>query len=179
MKIHLCLAALSTIFFTTIPIHPSVADVKPNPIKVQDFGNSKRTHQCRKPSEIPLPASYKQIEFKQSWCGTVPKQLRSAAPAKYIANNLEWAKLWQTYRSNEALPKIDFKRELILVYVHTDANSVEMIPALSRKGDLAVNVSFTEAGMADTPCTYMFVSIDRRGIKTIDGKPIATNSSGF
>jgi hypothetical protein len=176
MKIYRSLSAIVTISITTILGYPSVADVKTNIIEAQNFRNSIGIHQCQQPSKIPLPDSYKQIEFKQNWCGTIPKELRKAAPAKgYIANDSEWSKLWKTYRSNEALPKIDFDRELILLYVHFDANSVEMIPAIG-KGDLAVNVAFTEAGMADTPCTYMFVSIDRRGIKTIDGKPIVNKS---
>jgi hypothetical protein len=173
MKFYRSLTALFTISIATVSVYPSVAEVKQNAVEAQNVRNPTRTHRCQQPSEIPLPASYKQIEFKQSWCGTVPKELRAVAPAKqYIANNLAWTKLWKTYRRNETLPKIDFDRELILLYVHFDANSVEMIPALSRKGNLAVNVSFTEAGMADTPCTYMFVSIDRRNIKTIGGKSI-------
>jgi hypothetical protein len=176
MKIHRSVAAIFTISIVTISVRPSVANIEPNTIEAQKFRNSTRTHRCQQQSEVPLPATYKQVKIKQSWCGTIPKKLRLATSSKqYITNNLEWTNLWKTYRNNETVPKIDFDRELILLYVHFDANSVEMVPAIAKE-NLAIGVSFTEAAMGDTPCTYMFASIDRGGIKTIDGKAIDNGS---
>ncbi len=184
MKIHLSLAATATTYITTILVFLPATGQESSSRQIQNFRNSIRTHRCQKPSKLPLPAQYQQIEANQSWCGTIPKEIRSAAPTKrYINNNLEWAKLWKTYRCNEELPKLNFDREIVLLYVHFDANTVEMIPVLSNKGNLIANFSFTEVGMADSPCTYVFISVDRRGIKTIDGKAInhdlKRNSVGF
>jgi hypothetical protein len=176
MNIDLFIAMIATIYFITVPAFSSVAGRQPSLSQIQNPRQT-RTYRCLQPSDVPLPALYKPLQLKQSWCGTVQKETRLANPAKkYITNDLEWTRLWRAYRGNEALPKVNFGREIILAYVHFDANAVEMIPALSDTGNLVIGVSFTEAGMADSPCTYMFSSVDRRGIKTIDGKVIGNNS---
>jgi hypothetical protein len=129
--------------------------------------------------EINIPG-WSLVKRKQTWCGQVRKELRSAVPKQgYITNKADWLKLWKTYRSDEQVPLVDFAREIILVYVHTDNNNVNMSPALNKAGDLVSNISFTERGGADSPCTYIFVSIDRRGIKTIAGKAIISRHSIF
>jgi hypothetical protein len=174
------------IFLLTLTIstcHSTVAGEKVTPSQTQTSADSSTTHNCSPASQEPFPDSYKQIGFKQSWCGTVSKQLRNLAPGRSsIVDRQQWSKLWQAYRGREPLPKIDFNREVVIVYVHFDSNIVYMSPALdSSKGDLAVAVSFTEAGMsADGPCSYVFAKLDRRGFKTINGKPIMTKSrQGF
>jgi hypothetical protein len=137
-----------------------------------------RSFKCTERSVEAVPDTFKQIELRQSWCGYIPKELRSAAPTKrYINSQSEWVKLWKTYRPNQAVPKIDFDRELIVIYVHFDANTLYLSPILSHKGELALRVSFTEAGMADTPCSYVFASVERWRVKSIDGKPLGNSTS--
>jgi hypothetical protein len=134
-----------------------------------------REHRCTPSSEIPLPPKYKQLKQIQNWCGLVKNELRELAPKKgYIANNLEWSKLWKTYRGDEELPKINFDRQVILLYVHFDANALSLEPVLSNKGDLIRAISFTELGMNRDSCSYIFVSVDRQGIRTIEGKAVST-----
>jgi hypothetical protein len=129
--------------------------------------------------EINIPG-WSLVNRKQTWCGYVRKELRSAVPKQgYITNKADWLKLWQTYRRDEQVPLVDFAREIILVYVHTDTNVAYMSPTLSTTGNLVPNISFTESGAADSPCSYIFVLIDRRGIKTIAGKAIIIRHSSF
>jgi hypothetical protein len=178
------LAAIATIVLITLPLDPSLAGDRPSSIPV-NHTPAKRQYYCQQPSEIPLPPGYKSIKPNQIWCGEVKKELRQAAPANgYIVDRLEWSKLWKTYRGNEELPKVNFDREVILLYVHSDANTLNMVPVLSPKGDLLRATSFTEQGMSrDSPCSYMFMSVDRQGVKTIEGKSLVRrsniNSSSF
>lgn len=133
-----------------------------------------REYRCTPPSEIPLLPQYKQLKQIQNWCGIVKQELRELAPKEgYIVNNPEWSRLWKTYRGDEELPKINFDRQVILLYVHFDANALSLEPVLSNKGDLTRAISFTELGMSRDVCSYIFVSIDRKGIKTIEGKAIS------
>jgi hypothetical protein len=137
--------------------------------------NKLREHRCNPSSEIPLPPKYKQLKQIQNWCGLVKQELRELAPKEgYIVNNSAWSKLWKTYRGEDELPKINFDRQVILVYVHFDANALSLEPVLSNKGDLTRAISFTELGMSRDVCSYIFVSIDRKGIKTIEGKAISS-----
>jgi hypothetical protein len=177
MKIY-PLAAISTVLSIGLLLTPSFSDNRPSYISVKNAQAPKRQYHCQQPSEIPLPAGYKSIKHNQIWCREVKKELRQAAPSNgYIANNSEWSKLWKTYRGNEELPKVNFNREVVLLYVHFDANTLNIVPVLSDKGDLSRAISFTELGMSDSPCSYMFMSVDRRGVKTIEGKSIVNKSN--
>jgi hypothetical protein len=172
------LTRLCSISVLTIAVFLSNAGYSSELSQIQKKSNLMMSFDCSKPVKIPLPDSYKQIELKQSWCGHIPKELRSAAPAKrYIDRQSEWLKLWKTYRRNEAIPKVNFDRELIVLYVHSDANDLSISPVLSRTGDFSLAVSFTEQGMGDTPCSYVLAVVNRSGIKTIGGKPIGSTSS--
>jgi hypothetical protein len=144
------------------PIAPSEKKIIPS-----------RSFPCNNSSEELNIAGWTPVKLKQIWCGQVSQELRSAVPKRgYITNHRDWTRLWQTYRSDEKVPRVNFDRELILVYVHTDSNTVYMSPMLNTKGDLANNISFTEVASSNSSCTYKFGSIDRREIKTIAGKAI-------
>lgn len=183
MKIYL-LAAIATIVTIALPSARSFAGDRSSSILVNNTP-AKGEYDCPQPSKIPLPPGYKSINPNQIWCGQVKQELRQAAPASgYIANNLEWSKLWKTYRGNEEMPKVNFDREVILLYVHSDDNMLNMVPVLSPKGDLSRATSFTEhARIGESPCSYIFMSVARQGVKTIEGRSIVRrsniNSSGF
>jgi hypothetical protein len=132
-----------------------------------------REYRCTSSSELPLPSKYKQLKRIENWCGLVKQASRELAPKKgYITNILEWSNLWKAYRGEDELPKINFDRQVILVYVHFDANTLSLEPVLSNKGDLVRAASFTELAMSRDTCSYIFMSVDRKGIKTIEGTAI-------
>ena len=186
MRICHSLPAICLILFATFPATPSVAGEETNSIQGEKNNRSERyqnLNRRQQPSlSTPKVKSNSQeqstpINSKQSWSGMVKIELRKEAPQKgYIANNLEWSKLWKTYRGSEALPKVDFEREIVLVYVNRDPNSVGLSPSLSATGNLTIETAMTLMGYNNpTNCSYIFVLIDRAGIKTIAGKPISNN----
>jgi hypothetical protein len=176
-------AQVIIIFTIAISTFPVSAKEDKIPNQIQKPTNPFTTHRCDLSPQIPLSSSYKRIKLKQGWCGQVPKELRALAPSSgYIDRELDWVKLWKAYRGDEGIPKIDFKRELIVLYVHSDSNNVNMTPVLYENGSLVVESAFTEQGTQDNLSTYFFASIDRQGIKTINGKPIVNKpikDSGF
>jgi hypothetical protein len=162
--------AIVIVCLTTFLVFSSIAEAEKRSLPITS--NEQKTTYCYPAEEINVPG-WSPVKQQQTWCGQVRSELRSVAPKRgYIANKADWVKLWKTYRSDEKIPVVNFAREIILVYTHTDDNNVSMSPMLSTKGDLSSNVSFTERGGSSTLCTYIFTSIDRRGIKTIAGKAI-------
>jgi hypothetical protein len=98
--------------------------------------------------------SNRRVIIQRSWCGQVPRELRSAAPTSgWIDRQRDWTALWKTYRPSDPVPKIDFKHQTVLVYVHTDSNTVYINPMLNNRGEPNANISFTEAGSPPSPCT--------------------------
>jgi hypothetical protein len=178
MKIYHSLPAIFIILLATFPVAPSIAGEETNSIQGEKNNRSERyknLNRRQQPSSSTPKVKSNPIKSKQSWSGVVKIELRKEAPQKgYIANNLDWAKLWKTYRGNEALPKVDFDREMVLVYVHSDSNSIGISPSLSVTGNLTFDISSSMVGYNNpTDCSYVFELIDRAGIKTIAGKPIS------
>jgi hypothetical protein len=178
MNYYLYIPSIAIIYSTIVLAFPLIAGAEINltpvaPIKQKIIPS--RSFPCPNSAEEINMAGWSPVERRQTWCGQVRKELRSAAPSRgYINNNADWLKLWKLYRSDEKVPSINFDREIILAYIHLDNNDVNMSPMLNVKGDLSTNIFFTERGGSDSPCNYIFVSIDRRGIKTIAGKAIAS-----
>jgi hypothetical protein len=180
MKIHHSLPAIFIILLATFPVAPSIAGEELNSIQGEKNNRSekyKNLNRRQKPSSSTPKEQSTPIKSKQGWEGMIKIELQKEAPQKsYIANNLDWAKLWKTYRENESLPKVDFDREIVLVSINNTSDPFQIIPSLSVTG----NLTFTTLG---TPTArqkaneraYVFELIDRTGIKTIDGKPISNN----
>lgn len=110
----------------------------------------------------------------QTWRGEVELELRKQAPeAGYVADTKSWEELWKAYRGGEQLPQVDFTEHLILVGVNSDPNKIGAGLTVSEKGELAVMYSSTLIGFEDPKtCAYQFAKISRKGIKSINGRPI-------
>ena len=82
----------------------------------------------------------------KSWKGQVPLERRKEAPPTgYVANRGAWEKLWKAYRSAEAVPALDFQKELVLVAVNSDPNDLTLWGSqLDAKGDLRVQYFTTQ-----------------------------------
>jgi hypothetical protein len=145
---------------------------------LQQQGNlsdrSNRQYKRRsQPSQSETPAT--SVKIEQSWGGQIDLKLRSLIPDRfYISNQADWAKLWQAYRGGEALPQIDFDREIAIVYALKDPNSMFLNLSLTPTGDLQISASSTLIGYnGHTTCSYQFARIKRDGIKTIKGQPLS------
>jgi hypothetical protein len=118
-------------------------------------------------------AESKPVKVQKSWSGEVKLDLRKEAPNEgYVADKEAWAKLWKAYRGGDA-PEVDFDKELVLVAVNDDPNTIDVLPALDDKGDLTVVLESALVGYLNpTTCAYRFALIRREGVKTIGGEPV-------
>src|SRR5215208_1322479 len=70
------------------------------------------------------PAQVK-VPLKRTWSGNnLPLDVQAAAPpGLYVADQAGWERLWRAWRGEEARPKVDFGRELVLVCTTVSPNS--------------------------------------------------------
>lgn len=118
----------------------------------------------------------KTVQPVQTWSGKeVDNRLLEAAPKSgYVSNEADWIKMWKAWRKDEA-PKIDFSKNLIVFCTTQTPNSCGVNLKLSESGDLKIiNVS-TLIGSDAKTFNYQIALIDRAGIKSIEGKPIASS----
>lgn len=114
------------------------------------------------------------VALQRIWNGEVKIELRAEAPeGGYIASQPVWEKFWKAYRGEAPVPEVDFERELVLVGVNKDPNTIGIQAKLDEKGDLTVTYSTTLMFVQDPKsCKYQIGVIKRDGVKTINGKPI-------
>jgi len=119
----------------------------------------------------------KLIKVEKAWEGEIKLELRQQAPPNgFITNEKAWAKLWGAYRGNDELPKIDFDKQMILVGVGKDPNSIGYDPdrlTLNEEGDLKVVYGGTDMLYPNPKtCRYIFLLISREGVKAINGNAV-------
>jgi hypothetical protein len=114
----------------------------------------------------------------ESWQGQVKLELRKQAPdSGFIADAKSWEKHWKAFRGDEKLPTVDFTEHLIVVSIGRDPNRITaMWTDIDDKGNAKV-VFVRQAVLFFEPktCAYQFAMISRKGIKSINGKPIPAN----
>jgi hypothetical protein len=115
------------------------------------------------------------IPVERSWSGKIPivKRDNLTAVKRPVTKKGDWEKIWQAARGREALPMVDFEKELVLVSVGSDPNEITIVPTLDKKRDLQVYVMKTLVYYRNpSDCFYRFAVIKRERIKTIHGEPI-------
>ncbi len=93
-----------------------------------------------------------------------------APSTRVITNQKDWEMLAKTW----GIPtpaKIDFTKEFLVVVTST-AEKVTIETKLGDKGDLKVNR--LEGGMTRGGFSWGVKSVRRDGVKTVDGRPLAT-----
>lgn len=113
------------------------------------------------------------VKFVKEWRGKFLQRedeplMKEVPKGRYIADEKAWAKLWKAWRGKEALPKVDFEKQLVLVGAAECArNGIRGNFRLTDKGDLRGGFAATE--LAGPGFVYMIGVIDREGIMTING----------
>ncbi len=116
------------------------------------------------------------VKFVKEWIGKFPKRtdeplMKEAPKSGYIADAKAWAKLWKAWRGKDALPKVDFAKQLVLVgTAGCAANRIGARFRLTDKGDLQGGFIATEIG--GPGFVYMIAVIDRAGVKSVNGKSL-------
>jgi len=98
--------------------------------------------------------------------------LEKLAPKSgFITDAQIFAKLWKGWRPDEAVPEIDFSKDLVIVGLADGPNLVMFQPKLQEDGDLTFVVASTR--MAGPGFGYRLVKVSREGVQLVNGKPIA------
>jgi hypothetical protein len=97
--------------------------------------------------------------------------LKNAAPAKgYVTDAKTLAKLWEAWKVNNKMPKVDFAKVLVLVATSGGPNALSVDVHLDDEGNLTTMCRQT---LKDGPgFGYKIIVIKRDGIKTIGGRTL-------
>ena len=85
-----------------------------------------------------------------------------------IANAADLNRVWVTCQVKGAVPKIDFDKRLILLFVRR--GGVRFASLTLDNGNLKTNVVLSPEATKDHTCALVLV--DRAGIKTVNGAPV-------
>ena len=113
----------------------------------------------------------KNVTLTQKWSGSVEDEgLKKEAPENgCITSAKKFEKLWKAWKIGEQMPKVDFKKEMIILAV-TEGSRLDLSARLSDKGDLQI------LGMATADFgpgfRYVVGVVSRDGVKTVDGKQL-------
>jgi hypothetical protein len=112
----------------------------------------------------------REIKALKEWRGRVDNATGAKAPARgYLIDQGELDRLWAAWHIPADKPTVDFKTRLVLVRT-CNCSHISIAPHLNEQGDLHIQVTITKDLREDTG--YVLVLIPRRGIRTIDGKPL-------
>lgn len=112
------------------------------------------------------------VKMIDSWRGTLTNgSLRKLAPAEgFILEEETWTKLWKAWRGREATPKIDFEKQMILVFTAEGPNNVGCEPTLDAEGNVQAMAMSTLIG--GPGFGYLMMCIPREGVRSINGTPL-------
>jgi hypothetical protein len=112
----------------------------------------------------------KEVKPIKEWGGRVDRDRLKGAPAgDHITNAKDLAKLWKALKIKDKMPKVDFKKELVLVAMNNCGN-LTMKLKLDAEGNLTINLLGTTIATFDLG--YRIALIKREGIKKINGKAL-------
>jgi hypothetical protein len=115
-------------------------------------------------------ADARSIKPLKEWRGRVASIPPKGAPARpYLVNQAELDKLWSVWHLPGKSPEVDFKTRQVLLGSCT-CSHISITPLLNEQGDLHIQVTTTKDITNDVG--YHIILIPRRGIRTIDGKPL-------
>jgi hypothetical protein len=121
-------------------------------------------------------AADKAVKVEKKWkAGSTEKKdndrWKEAPKDGVIAGPKAWAKLWKAWYGDKEAPKVDFKKEVVLVAAGSGPNIIQIEELkLSDKGDLQFKWSITERGGDGFVATIL--KVKREGVKTVNGKKL-------
>jgi hypothetical protein len=114
-------------------------------------------------------AEKKVIKLTKTWTGSRDdRNLQKGAP-QVITNAKAFAKLWKAWKIEGKVPKVDFKKELVILAT-TVGSRLNLSAQLDDKGNLTT-LGF---GTRDLRPGFRYVmgTVPRKGVKTVNGKAL-------
>jgi hypothetical protein len=117
------------------------------------------------------------IESMRRWSGTHSREsLRKLAPRKgFVTDARQFRKIWNAWRRDEDVPKVNFERDFVLIGTVSGPNSVIMRPMLHEGGDLRFTVGGTKIG--GPGFGYRILKVNRDRVKSVNGIPVGGKST--
>ncbi len=112
------------------------------------------------------------IEPTGRWNGMIDDlTLREKAPKSGVLTSAApFRELWQAWRGDEAIPEVDFAKNLVLVATVEGPNLVIMNPDLQADGDLRYMAAGTRR--AGPGFGYLLLQIPREGVLSVNGQDL-------
>ncbi|MCC7423454.1 MAG: hypothetical protein IT428_24525 [Planctomycetaceae bacterium] len=120
------------------------------------------------------------LKLQRSWTGVVSDlKLRDVAPHDLgIINEIgmvtdldTWKQIWEAWRGDQQVPRIDFSNELILVLTSVEDSQLTLPPIqLGQNGNLVVNSPPLNSTNVESGFGYLMGTIPRAGIKRVNGR---------
>ncbi len=111
------------------------------------------------------------LEIKEQWSGIIREDALKAQLPVAVRTKEKWEKLWKLLKRTEALPAVDFEKELIVVSSVSGPNRGRVGKlTLDDKGNVDVVAMSTRMG--GPGFGYVLLRMARDGIKSVDGKAL-------
>jgi hypothetical protein len=120
---------------------------------------------------VEARADKKELKPIKTWKGSIDdvKLQKEAPKSGYISNQKDFAKLWKAWKLGDKVPKVDFKKELVMLAT-SNGSSVGLTATLDEKGNLT-NTGFATSDFGEG-FRYRMITVQRDGVKTINGKEL-------
>jgi uncharacterized protein (TIGR03067 family) len=123
----------------------------------------------------------KPVAIQRSWEGILNNRnlLKESPPEGFVVDAKSWEIMWKSWRGKERMPEIDFEKQIALVLTVPGANKISA-PELrvDRAGNLKVPLPVSTLLPDDGRIGYKIVLINRQGIQSVNGRPVAKVPNG-
>jgi hypothetical protein len=105
----------------------------------------------------------------RQWKGRLPLE-KGPLGARHVTDAASLERIWAVLEIGEPMPKVDFKRQIVLVAIVRSGLVMFKEPMIDDRGDLKRNVVATP----DAPSflSWVVCVIERDGIRSVDGQPL-------
>jgi hypothetical protein len=112
------------------------------------------------------PVRREPVKLIQEWSGSVADESLITNASPVIVSDLKLKQLWQAWSLTNAIPTVDFTRQLVVVTT-SRGSRLRLMPSLDEHGDLHL----VGLGTRDLRpgFRYVIATISRDGVKTANG----------
>ena len=91
----------------------------------------------------------------------------------FVADEAEWAKLWLAWRGEENLPKVDFEKDVVLVFAMNGLSKLRMpLMPLDENGNLTATNRGWDFIQGGDGFAYLMGTVSREKIESVNESPL-------